>query len=58
MEVGQDLNDWDSGKQTDLIENEKSVLQIKSKERLNDNATYIFTLSQNLFSDFEINFVG
>ena len=22
MEVGQDLNDWDSGKQTDLFENE------------------------------------
>ena len=24
VEVGQDLNDWDSGKQTDLFENEKS----------------------------------
>ena len=41
-----------------MVLNEKSVLQIKSKERLNDNATYGFTLSQNLFSEDEINFEG
>ena len=41
-----------------MIENEDSVLLIKSKERLNDNATYGFTLSQNLFREDEINFEG
>ncbi|MEC8394966.1 MAG: hypothetical protein VX003_08895, partial [SAR324 cluster bacterium] len=41
-----------------MVLNEKSVLQIKSKERLNDNATYGFTLSQNPFSEDEINFEG